>query len=113
MLYVFPSIQTSVSFEKTCIAFRQKAILMNTKNPELEVRFFCLNMCGRSYKNKQHLTRHMTNECGVQPKFQCKYCKKCFTRKQTLKIHLVSVHNRSPDEIQGNPRHRLNWTTDN
>lgn len=95
------------------MSFCQKAVLMNTKNPELEVRFFCLNMCGRSYKNKQHLTRHMTNECGVQPKFQCKYCKKCFTRKQTLKIHLVSVHNRSPDEIQGNPRQRLNWTTDN
>lgn len=95
------------------IALSQKTILTNTKITESKVRFFCLNMCGRSYKNKQHLTRHMTSECGVQPKFQCKYCMKCFTRKQTLKIHLVSVHNRSPNEIQGNPRHCLNWTTDN
>ncbi|XP_025197669.1 zinc finger protein 425-like [Melanaphis sacchari] len=111
MLYVLPTIQTSVSFKKTCITSRQKAILMNTNNSESKVRFFCLNMCGRSYKNKQHMTRHMTSECGVQPKFRCQYCKKCFTRKQTLKIHLVAVHNRSPDEILGNPRHCLNWTT--
>lgn len=69
-------------------------------------------MCGRSYKNKQHMTRHMTSECGVQPKFRCKYCIKSFTRKQTLKIHLVQVHNRLPEEVQGNPCHRLDWTTD-
>lgn len=75
-------------------------------------RFFCLNMCGRSYKNKQHMTRHMTNECGVRPKFRCQYCMKHFTRKQTLKIHILSVHNRSPDEIKTNPRLRLNWTAD-
>jgi hypothetical protein len=58
------------------------------------------------------MTRHMTCECGVQPKFRCQYCMKSFTRKQTLKIHVVSIHNRSPDAILRKPRHFLNWKTD-
>lgn len=94
------------------VLLRKKTLLINTERRGSEKRFYCLNMCGRSYKNKQHMTRHMTGECGVQPKFRCRYCMKSFTRKQTLKIHLVSVHNRSPDEIPGNPRHRLDWSSD-
>ncbi|KAF0755432.1 longitudinals lacking protein, isoforms A/B/D/L-like isoform X7 [Aphis craccivora] len=72
--------QFKLHVENFGIASLQKVMLMNTNNCESKVRFFCLNMCGRSYKNKQHMTRHMTSECGVQPKFQCQYCKKCFTR---------------------------------
>ncbi|XP_025421328.1 sex determination protein fruitless-like isoform X16 [Sipha flava] len=106
---VFMSAQEAVGAHRDTQGFHQNSL---NENLGSEGRFFCLNMCGRSYKNKQHMTRHMTCECGVQPKFRCQYCMKSFTRKQTLKIHVVSIHNRSPDAILRKPRHFLNWKTD-
>ncbi|XP_050430577.1 zinc finger protein 586-like [Adelges cooleyi] len=73
-------------------------------------RYYCINGCGKSYKNKQHMTRHARSECGCQAKFRCQYCMKSFTRKQSLKLHIVVVHNRLPDAVHRNPRQQLNWS---
>ncbi|XP_054287670.1 zinc finger protein 425-like [Macrosteles quadrilineatus] len=44
--------------------------------------------CGRSYKRKDHLTRHLRWECGKTPQFQCCYkCQKC-GKVYTLKTNL-------------------------
>lgn len=53
-------------------------------------RYYCPNeFCSRSYKNKRSLRRHIKDECGVEPKFKCKYCEKLMFRKSTLKKHQV------------------------
>lgn len=54
-------------------------------------RFYCPNgFCNRSYKNKRSLRRHIKDECGVDPKFKCKYCDKFMFRKTTLQKHQVN-----------------------
>jgi len=57
-----------------------------------EPRFFCSNYCGRSYKNKRSLWRHLKFECGVQPKFECLICNKKFTDNQSMKRHVILIH---------------------
>lgn len=55
-------------------------------------RFECPNMCGRTYKRKQYVARHLKYECGVIPKFDCSICEKKFAYKESLKGHLVKIH---------------------
>ncbi|XP_026814636.1 PR domain zinc finger protein 5-like [Rhopalosiphum maidis] len=56
-------------------------------------RFYCSNnFCGRSYKSRRSLWRHLKNECGVQPKFNCCICNKKFSDKQSMKRHTILVH---------------------
>ncbi|XP_050536201.1 zinc finger and BTB domain-containing protein 41-like isoform X2 [Daktulosphaira vitifoliae] len=50
-------------------------------------RWECPRNCGRSYKNKKHLQRHMC-ECGVPPQFKCDKCEKTFKRKDHMKKHV-------------------------
>jgi len=57
-----------------------------------ETRFFCPNDCGRSYKHKCSIGRHLKFECGVQPQFVCYICRKKFTDKQSMKRHVYLVH---------------------
>ncbi|KAL5234362.1 hypothetical protein ACI65C_001772 [Semiaphis heraclei] len=40
----------------------------------LVYRFVCSNGCGRSYKYKKGLDRHLQFECGVEPQFECLVC---------------------------------------
>lgn len=55
-------------------------------------RYFCLNNCGRSYKSKTARSFHLRYECGVEPKFECYVCHKKFTRKDSYRNHLGTVH---------------------
>lgn len=49
-------------------------------------------MCGRTYKRKQYVARHLKYECGVIPKFDCSICEKKFAYKESLKGHLIKIH---------------------
>lgn len=56
---------------------------------------FCPNCCGHSYTGidrKYKLKRHMVFACGVKPQFECPLCLKQFRYKQSLKVHVKSVH---------------------
>lgn len=67
-----------------------KFVGMNVPDP-----LYCPNNCGRCYSGntrKGTLNRHLKLECGVERKFQCSYCSKRFSRKNTLKTHYVCVH---------------------
>lgn len=58
-------------------------------------RVFCPKNCGRSYTGayrKQNLKNHVLHECGVEPKFQCSFCPKRFSRKSNLKTHNLFIH---------------------
>lgn len=36
--------------------------------------------------------RHLKYECGVERKFECHICHKKFTRKDSIKTHLLIFH---------------------
>ncbi|CAH0547425.1 unnamed protein product [Brassicogethes aeneus] len=50
------------------------------------------NRCGKSYKNKTSLSRHVHHECGISPQFKCVICTKQFKRRDRLKRHEKEVH---------------------
>lgn len=55
-------------------------------------RWYCPKKCGRHYKNKGTLTRHLQEECGVVPQYLCTVCNKRFKRKDILKYHRATSH---------------------
>lgn len=55
-------------------------------------RYICPYRCGRTYKNKSGVSKHLTYECGVEPKFKCHVCNKKFPQKSRMKKHIINVH---------------------
>ncbi|KAL1451426.1 hypothetical protein WDU94_005805 [Cyamophila willieti] len=54
-------------------------------------RYAC-NKCNRSYRNKNHLYRHVRYECDRKKRYQCGICMKDFYRKDNLKTHISYKH---------------------
>lgn len=50
------------------------------------------NKCGRWYKHKSSLHRHLKFECGVDPKFQCTFCTYKAKQPEHLKSHMALKH---------------------
>lgn len=81
-LFVERSLLTGDSYACCCISGTASGL-----------RFYCPNDgCGRNYKNKCSLKYHMNNECGLNPKFTCRFCPKVSSRYSNLKRHMISVH---------------------
>lgn len=58
-----------------------------------EFGYQCPNQsCGRTYKTKPGLHNHLKYECGVMPKFYCKFCKRFFKQPSSYKAHLINIH---------------------
>lgn len=53
--------------------------------------WFICNLCGKSYKRKDHLKRHLAFHSGERH-FSCSVCGKRFLRADTCRVHLVNVH---------------------
>lgn len=53
---------------------------------------YCPNKCGRKYKHRGSVARHLKFECGVKPKFQCTICSKYFKQRINFKIHMIRIH---------------------
>ena len=53
--------------------------------------FTCTN-CGKCYKHRGSLKRHMDFECGQEPKFVCPVCPKRWRQKNDLNIHARVQH---------------------
>lgn len=54
-------------------------------------RFFCPK-CPRSYRNKNHLYRHIRYECDRKKQYRCGICLKDFYRRDNLKTHINYKH---------------------
>lgn len=54
--------------------------------------FYCPRQCGRKYKYKKGLVRHLKYECGIEPQFKCPICSKNYKQPETFKMHLMSIH---------------------
>lgn len=52
---------------------------------ELDKNWWC--DCGRQYKQRRSLWRHLKYECGVEGKYNCSHCFKTFKHKFTLVKH--------------------------
>jgi uncharacterized Zn-finger protein len=55
---------------------------------------FQCRMCGKSYRYKKNMIRHIRFECGKEPQFQCPYCPHQTKHKSSVQIH---IRNRHPD----------------
>ncbi|CAG2053055.1 unnamed protein product [Timema podura] len=45
--------------------------------------------CGKLYRYKESLCRHMRHECGKAPQFQCTHCLQRFSQKPNLVYHII------------------------
>lgn len=58
-----------------------------------EFGYQCHNQsCGRIYKTKPGIHNHLKYECGVSPKFYCKFCKRFFKQPVSYKAHMLNIH---------------------
>lgn len=55
--------------------------------------------CGRKYNHSSSLKRHMTLECGKEPRFQCPYCPHRSKLKSNLYQHIRYRHQSQPSDI--------------
>ncbi|XP_044270640.1 longitudinals lacking protein, isoforms A/B/D/L isoform X13 [Tribolium madens] len=59
--------------------------------PESAGGFPCEN-CGKVYKHRGNMRRHMVYECGKQARFQCSFCNRKFHQQSNLKRHFENKH---------------------
>lgn len=62
----------------------------NTKT--LDKQIFKCSACGKNYLHKRNLWRHLTQECGKEPMFQCPFCPHKSKRKFNIEMHINYKH---------------------
>ncbi len=60
-------------------------------NPTNDTKFVCPD-CGKVYKWKMTLNRHMKHECNKEPQFQCPMCPMRFKQKGHMVRHASRLH---------------------
>ncbi|XP_014482694.1 PREDICTED: zinc finger protein 676-like [Dinoponera quadriceps] len=53
---------------------------------------FPCHKCGRAYRNKGSLKRHLNDECHKQPQYICEICHRGFKQKANFKRHAFTIH---------------------
>lgn len=79
-----------------CIGYysadNQNSTSITHQNEVAVIEYPCPRLCGRKYKHRKSLSRHLQYECGVQRKYRCDFCGKYFTYINNLKCHMGSRH---------------------
>lgn len=55
------------------------------------------NNCGKMYKSKGNLSRHLKDNCNKRPIYKCPYCTKTCSLKNNMKTHIGLVHKQITD----------------
>ncbi|PSN32889.1 hypothetical protein C0J52_13336, partial [Blattella germanica] len=58
----------------------------------LDDRVHRCETCGRSYRHKENLARHVRVECGKEAQFYCEYCQYKSKHKHDLLRHVKTRH---------------------
>ncbi|XP_072382445.1 uncharacterized protein lola isoform X9 [Diabrotica undecimpunctata] len=64
-------------------------------DPDSATGFPCHN-CGKIYKHRGNMRRHMVYECGKDARFQCSFCDRKFHQQSNLKRHFENKHTMLP-----------------
>lgn len=71
------------SMETDCVGLEKCLMPLN--------RYQCPK-CSKDYKSGSILKRHLTYECGVAPRFSCRYCTYKAKRNYELRLHIRARH---------------------
>lgn len=66
-------------------------LISHNKSSNVKGSFPCPN-CGKTYNWKNNLCRHISVECGKEPRLQCKYCTYKTKHKSSLINHMYTRH---------------------
>ena len=64
--------------------------------------FTCPKGCGRVYRHKGNMNRHVTVECGIERKYKCHLCPTTCHYSYDLRRHFETVHRLTQKEIEDN-----------
>lgn len=78
--------------------------------PNPDSYFYCPNECGRKYKWKRDMTRHLKYECGGKKSFNCTICQKSFSHKNDLKKHMIIKHKTFIDDWLFTVNNNFSWS---
>lgn len=66
--------------------------LLQVDGYRMEYDMYVCEQCGKRYKHRATLVRHMRHECGQMPKFKCPYCQASSKQKGHVKEHIIRKH---------------------
>ncbi|CAG9864651.1 unnamed protein product [Phyllotreta striolata] len=72
-----------------------KMMVLRQFEPYISGGFPCAN-CGKIYKHRGNMRRHMVYECGKDARFQCSFCDRKFHQQSNLKRHFENKHGTLP-----------------
>jgi len=67
---------------------------------------FPCTQCGRVYRWRTSLVKHLRMECGKEPQFQCPYCPQKLTQKHNLLSHIARKHSNMEAVLPQTKKHR-------
>lgn len=75
---------------------RERSSPMPCAQYKTDKGYRCSN-CHRCYNARKNLVRHVTLECGVEPRYKCPYCSYSKHRRNELKKHIEKKH---PERVE-------------
>lgn len=59
--------------------------------------------CNKYYHQRYNLLRHLKNECGIEPRFNCTFCAYICKRKDNLRYHMLRRHAQNIQTLPKDP----------
>ncbi|XP_046659221.1 gastrula zinc finger protein XlCGF26.1-like [Homalodisca vitripennis] len=76
------------------------ALQQSRQDWNVAAKYVC-TQCGRNYKFRNILNRHLQYECGKEPQFACPHCPYKAKQKSTLKTHMTLKHKNALSLLKG------------